>query len=450
MTDDLEMPAFPDTEATLLGAILINPAAYWDVADYIAAADFSRVIHRWTWEAIAFLADDRQSVDVVTVGNELDRRGRLDDIGGMAALSALMNDVPSPLYAADYARDIEAAAVRRRLIGAASQIATAAYNKTIPVDDLLDRSERVVFDVAEGRRTGDLAPLADAVTAFDGRMTRIQDDGIGAVIGPPTGLRDLDAMLDGLLAPSNLTLLAGRPGMGKTAILLQIAAHVAMLKDNVTPGPVAVFSLEMSADQLVSRLIAARGNLDGERVQRGRLDEDEYQRYVNASAAVHAMPVYLDCTSGLTPVQLRSRCRRLYAEHGGLRLVVVDYIQLMMSDQRRENANQEVAYISRSLKALAKELNCCVLAASQLSRSPDSRADKTPVLSDLRDSGGLEQDADVVMFLFRPGYYRDCPIGREKVLELEVAKNRHGRTGRVEMYWNAPTTTALPLEKVRP
>jgi replicative DNA helicase len=419
------VPQSREAEEAVVGSILINPEAYYDVAEFLQGDDFYIHRHRWIWDAFARLQQSRTPIDSLTVIEELDQQGQLIEIGGAAYITSLINSVPSSLHAIAYARIVEETAVRRRMLEAANKIAKLAYEEETGLDAVMDDAEKAVFGVSERRMTRDLEPIRQVLSEYYDRVGDLaaRDEEIRGV---PTGFIDLDNLLGGL-QPSDLLIVAGRPGMGKTGFALSIAKNAAQLHKK----HVAIFSLEMANDQLVQRLIAQETGIDSQRLRTGKLEESEWPVFTHAIEVLSDTQVFLDDTPGITPLQLRTKCRRLHLEFG-LDLVIVDYLQLMSSDNRTENRVQEVSFISRQMKILARELNVPVLAAAQLSRAVEQRADKRPVLSDLRESGSLEQDADIVMFIYRPEMYEDDPA-KQNVAEVIVSKHRNGPTGNVQL-----------------
>jgi replicative DNA helicase len=430
-----------EAEEALLGAVLINPQAYFEVAAFLTARDF--YIHRngWVWEAFQRLIDRQVPIDALTVTEELERQGRLQEAGGAAHIASLMDNVPTSLHAEAYGRLVEEQAVRRRLLEAASDIAKYAHDNRMPVLDVMGGAEKAIFEVSQHRQSQDVEPISEVVSEYFDRLEYISRHPEES-LGIPTGFTDLDKLLGGMQR-SDLLIVAGRPGLGKTAMLLSIAKNVAQRHKK----HVAIFSLEMSNEQLVQRLISQETGIDSHRLRQGMVREDEWALFTHAASSLSEVSIYLDDTPALTPLQLRSKCRRLHLEYG-LDLILVDYIQLMGSDYRTENRVQEVSYISRYLKALARELNVPVLTAAQLSRAVEQRTSKRPQLSDLRESGSLEQDADIVMFIHRQddGMGADgegslVPAGRKAppkrqetvVTEIIVSKHRHGPTGSIEL-----------------
>ena len=379
-----------EAEEAVLGSLLIDPDAILRVASFLKAEDFYREKNGWIYQAILDLHERREPADFVTLCEELERRGQLDEIGGPAEITRLINAVPTAIHVEFYGRIVERAAIRRRLISAAGQIAALAYEEAEDVDEVVDRAEQILFGVSERRLTRDLVPIDRIIHEYYDRIEYLYQHR-GEPIGVPTGFIDLDRLLGGMQR-SDLLIIAGRPGMGKTAFALSVA-RTAAKKFNQR---VALFSLEMASEQVVQRLISAETGIDSRRLRLGELEEDEWPLFVQATGVLAELPIFIDDTPSISALQLRTKARRLHAEYG-LDLVIVDYLQLMRGDFRAENRVQEISSISRALKALARELNVPVLAASQLSRAVESRQDKHPILSDLRESGCLTGDTRVYM-----------------------------------------------------
>lgn len=419
------VPHNRESEEAVVGAVLINPEVYYDIAQFLQADDFYIHRHRWIWEAYASLHEQRIPVDLLTLTEELERKGQLAEIGGRAFLTALVNQVPSSLNAAAYAHIVEAHAVRRRMITAANSIAAVAYNEDLKIDSVMDEAEKAVFNVSERRLRHDVQPIRDVLRDYYDRIDEAARRG-EEIYGVPTGFIDLDKLLRGL-QPSDLLIIAGRPGQGKTGFLLSVAKNAALIHKK----HVAVFSLEMSNSQVAERLISQQTGIVSQNLRTGSLDENGFGLLAEAVEKLSETQIFLDDTPAITPIQLRTKCRRLHLEHR-LDLVIVDYLQLMTSDTRTDNRVQEVSYISRNLKVLARELNVPVLAAAQLSRAVEQRADKEPQLSDLRESGSLEQDSDIVMFIYRPDEWEDDE-GKKNLVKLRVAKHRNGPTDEINL-----------------
>ena len=425
-------PAVPhsrEAEEAVVGAVLINPEVYYDVAQFLSAEDFYIHRHKFIWEAFTRLHERRTPVDLLTLSEELDRVGLLAEIGCSAYLTSLINQVPSSLNAESYGRIVEGHSIRRRMINAANTIASLAYNEQTIVETVMEEAEKAVFNVSERRLKHDLLPISAVLSDYYDRiddLAKRADD----IMGVPTGFIDLDRLLSGL-QPSDLLIIAGRPGQGKTGFLLSVAKNAALTHKK----KVAIFSLEMSNEQVVQRLIAQETGIDSQRLRTGKLTDQEWPLFTHSIEVFSDTRIYLDDTPAITPMQLRTKCRRLHMEFG-LDLIIVDYLQLMGGDVRNENRVQEVSYISRNLKTLARELNVPVLTAAQLSRAVEQRTDKRPVLSDLRESCSLEQDSDIVMFIYRHDQYEE-DSEKQNIAEIIVAKHRNGPVGSVELIFRS-------------
>lgn len=409
-----------EAEEAVLGCVLINPEAYFEIAHLLKPDDFYLHKHRWVWDAFVHLHDQRLPVDIITVSEELERQNQLGEVGGAAYLTQLINTVPTSLHGEAYARIVEREATRRRLMDAATRIAKLAYEENRDIAEVVNDAEAAVFAASERRLSRDVTPIREAISTYFDRVKYLfehRDEPMGV----PTGFYDLDKLLGGLQR-SDLLIIAGRPGSGKTGLMLSIAKNAAQIHKK----HVAIFSLEMANEQLVQRIISQETGIDSQRLRLGDIKDDEWPLFVHAANVLSEARIFLDDTPALTPTQLRAKCRRLEQEFG-LDLVIVDYLQLMQGEGRTDNRVQEVSYISRNLKILARELNVPVLAGAQLSRAVEQRADKKPVLSDLRESGSLEQDADIVMFINRPDLY-DREGAKKNIAEIIVAKHRNGPT----------------------
>jgi len=383
-TPDKMVPQNIEAEEALLGSLLIDPEALFQVTPFLKAEDYYIQKHAWIHEAILALHERREPIDFVTLCDELDRRGQLEEVGGAAYITHLINAVPSAIHVEAYGRIVEQAAIRRRLISAASRIAQLAYQETDDIDHTVDQAEQALFSVSQRRITRDLAPIQEIIRRYYDRIEYLYAHQ-GEPLGVPTGFIDLDRLLGGLQR-SDLIFVAARPSVGKTALCLSIARNAAFHGQHV-----AVFSLEMSGEQVVQRLVAMETGIDAQRLRLGQLQEEEWPLFIQATGKLADVPMFIDDTPSISAMQLRTKARRLHSEHG-LDLIVVDYLQLMTADIRVENRVQEVSYISRSLKGLARELDVPVLAASQLSRAVEQRSDKRPMLADLRESGCLTGD----------------------------------------------------------
>ncbi len=429
-----------EAEEAVLGALLIDPDAIFDVAGFLKPDAFYRQQNRWIYEAILSLNDRRDPIDLITLTEELRRSDQLEEVGGEAYIISLLNTVPTSVNARSYGRVVESASTRRKLISAAGTIANLAFDEGEDITVVIDRAEQTLFGVSEQRTTRDLVPVNLIANDFLERIEELNARGED-VIGVPTGFNDLDRMLGGL-NKSDLLILAARPGMGKTALQNAIALNAARRHGK----RVAIFNLEMSGEQLVQRMIASETRIDSQRLRRGKLHEHEWPIFMEAIGRLSETKIFIDDTPALTPMQLRTKCRRLYAEHG-LDLIVIDYLQLMQANFTNNNRVQEISEISRGLKTLARELDVPVLAAAQLSRAVEQRQDKHPQLSDLRDSGSIEQDADIVMFIYRDEYYNPETTERPNIAELSIAKHRNGPTGTIDLFWHGKLATFRNLQR---
>ena len=420
-------PASVEAEQAVLGAMLLKPEAVTTAAEELSADDFYRETHRLIYEAMMELKDRTEPVDLVTLTEQLKKADKLAKIGGIPALSLIANSVPTAANVHYHARIVHEKAQLRSLISAATEIAGAAYESADEVEDIMDSAEKRILSVASGKRSKDFVPLQDILLDTLEQID-LRYNNKGSITGLPTGFTELDHLTAGL-QKSDLILVAARPSMGKTAFTLNIAAHVVLRARE----PVAFFSLEMSKEQLVQRLLCSEGRIDSQRLRVGELEEKEWGDLIDTANRLSAAPLYIDDTPSITVMELRSKARRLKAEHG-LSLIVIDYLQLMQgrASKNGDNRQQEISEISRSLKALARELNVPVIALSQLSRSVESRQVKRPMLSDLRESGSLEQDADIVMFLYREDYY-DPETENKNITEVIIAKHRNGPVDTVDL-----------------
>jgi replicative DNA helicase len=424
LRSDQLAPHSIEAEEAVLGSILINPEALYEVLAFLQGEDFFIVRHQWIWEAILGLHERRDPIDYLTVVNELEQRGQLPDIGGAAFIMGLINRTPSALNTEGYGRIVERMATRRRLIEAAQQIVRVAHSEETDIDEVINRAEAAVFEVTERRLARELVPVREVASAYFDHVSllaRHQEE----VMGVPTGFIDLDRLLGGL-QKSDLVIVAARPGMGKSSWLNSVVLNAARNRQRV-----ALFSLEMSNEQLVQRFISQETHIPSHKLREGRLDERDWAQFVAATQSISDLPIFLDDTPALSTQELRTKARRLYLDFG-LDLIMVDYLQLMTTPFQSENRVQEISFISRALKQVARELNIPLVAAAQLSRAVEQRTDKRPQLSDLRESGSIEQDADVVLFIYRDAYYNaSTPDGNRA--EIHVSKHRNGPTGMVNL-----------------
>jgi replicative DNA helicase len=430
-------------ESSVLGGLLLDNGAWDRVGDILLDSDFYRYEHRLIYGAIGALVNASKPADVITVFEHLQSQGKAEEIGGLAYLNSLAQYVPSASNIRRYAEIVRDRSILRKLVSASDEIATSAFNpQGRPVADIVDESEQKIFNIGEqGKRNKDGFHAMDSLVVQ--LLDRVQEmaDNPSDITGVPTGFYDLDRSLSGMQA-GDLIILAARPSMGKTALAINIAEHVA-LNEGL---PVAVFSMEMGASQLAVRIVGSIGRIDQGRLRTGRLTDDEWPRLTEAIEKLRTISLHIDETAGLTVSELRANARRLARQCGKLGLIVVDYLQLMSvsSSMNDENRATAVGEISRGLKMLAKELQCPVIALSQLSRGVESRPDKRPMMSDLRESGAIEQDADVIMFIYRDDYYNKMdgpnPSKEPGVAEVIIAKQRNGPTGTIKLAFIKPIT----------
>lgn len=425
-----------EAEQSLLGALLIDKDAIVTVGEILKTGDFYKSEqHGSIYSAILELFEKREPIDLVTVTEKLKQSGNLDRIGGSAYLAELVNKVPTAAHIESYARIIREHAVRRQLISNSTRFINMAYDEGLEVSSILEESEQAVFAISQQHVKRDFIPIKDALAESFDRLDELQKSS-GKLRGVPTGFRDLDQKLAGL-QNSNLIIFAARPGVGKTSFALNIAQHAAVVEGI----PVGIFSLEMSQEELVDRLLVAQADIDAWKLKTGRLDDKDFDRLSHAMGQLAEAPLFIDDTPGLSISEMRTKARRLQAEHG-LKLLVVDYLQLMRG-RNLENRVQEVSEISQSLKNLARELKIPVFALSQLSRAVEARGTKKPQLADLRESGAIEQDADVVMFI-----YREDPDNFEAV-KLDIQKHRNGPLGVVDLIFRGDRVKFYGMEKTR-
>jgi replicative DNA helicase len=422
-----------DAEESLLGALLLSRDVVGNVAELGLQVDhFYKPAHQHIYAAVRGLMATGQPVDVITVADDLRRNGLLDEIGGAQALLDLQNATPAVSNATRYAKIVQDTALLRRMIAVASEIAELAYDEPDDVTKALDEAETKVFEVAEDRVIDSTRPLGELLPVAMDRLQETFARG-DAITGTATGYNDLDEILSGL-QPSTLNIVGARPAMGKTAFGLGIATHVA----TTARKPVLFFSLEMGHAELTQRILSSEARVDSQKLRNGRLIESDWTKIGRAINRLE-VPLYLDDNPRVTVMEIRAKARRMKARHGGIALIIIDYLQLMSGGGNTENRQLEVSEISRGLKILARELDAPIIALSQLSRNLETRADKRPMLADLRESGSLEQDADVVMFLYRDEVYnRDSPD--KGSAEVIIAKHRSGPTGAVKLVFNGAYT----------
>lgn len=429
-----------EAEESVLGALLLDRDAIIRVASSLKPEDFYRGAHATIYRVILDLYNRREPPDLLTVAAELERRDELDNVGGMTALTDLLAAVPTAVHIEYYGQIVERTATLRRIIAAGTQIVNIGYNELLDTDEALDAAQRTIHDVAQHRGARDFVSIAEVLEGYFDKLDFIQQHR-GEVIGVPTGFQDLDQLTGGF-QKSDLIIMAARPGVGKTSMSLGLAYNAAQHGKTV-----AIFNLEMPAEQLVQRLLAMETGIDSHRLRLGHIDDDEWEAISRAFGKLSEAKIYIDDTPGIGIMELRSKARRLQAERG-LDFVQVDYLQLMQGSRRGDNRVQEVSEISRGLKGLARELNVPVLSLAQLSRSVESRSSHIPMLSDLRESGSIEQDADMVIFIYREELY-DPETEKKGIAELHIAKHRNGPIGVVNLRFFEKTTRFADLELYR-
>ncbi len=448
MIEERVPPQNIEAEQSVLGAMLIDKEAIAKATEILTADDFYREAHRVVFSAMLELYNKNEAVDMVTITDILRRENKLEDVGGIAYITALANAVPTAANIKYHADIVEEKSVLRQLVRVSTEIAAMSYEANYELNVFLDTAQSRILDIANRKKKSDFTSIGDVLLESAKRIEDILNNK-GGLIGLPTGFADLDRLTSGL-HPSDFIILAARPSMGKTALALNIVQNAALRahkKVGGEPRSVAFFSLEMSKEQLVTRMLCAEASLDSQRLRTGEMSERDWTAFWDACDVLSKAKIYIDDTAGLTVMDMRSRARRLKVEHG-LDLIVVDYLQLMQGSGRRNSSGdrqQEVSEISRSLKALARELNVPVLALSQLSRGVEARQVKRPMLSDLRESGSLEQDADIVAFLYREDYYNKET--ENKHTELIIAKHRNGPVDTVNLFFHKQYTRFADLSK---
>lgn len=436
-----QIPHDDEAEKAVLGAIFIDPAAIADASAEVQPEDFYKRANQLVFQVMLDLSDREDAIDPLTLQDELTKKNQLDDIGGIAYVSELAMATPTAAHVTYYAKIVHRKALLRRLISASQKIITNAMQDSDDVTDILDNAESEIMNVSSENNANGFRNIKDIVNSTIDEINNIPEDG-NMVTGLPTGFVELDKMTTGF-HDDELIIVAARPGVGKTSFALNVAQYVGLHTDKT----VAMFSLEMSGEQLVQRMLASEGLINSQHLRTGQLDEDEWPKLVTASGSLATANIYIDDTPGIKMSQIRAQSRRLAKEKGNLGLIVIDYLQLI-EGPHSESRQQEVSAISRQLKKLAKELHVPVIALSQLSRSVEQRQDKRPVLSDIRESGSIEQDADIVSFLYRDDYYRDEEEGEENKevsaeddngeVEVIIEKNRSGSRGTVKLMFSKP------------
>ena len=452
MYADRLLPHDADAEESVVGSILIDGESLNRITSFLKASDFYLAKNRWCYEACLSLADRGEPINQVSVAHELSLRERLEDSGGAAYLGHLVRAVPTSVHVEHYGRIVQQASVMRQLIAAAGEIASIGYAGTADSDSALGRAEDLLFRVRSGRESRDFKALREVLDVHMEETATVDVDSDRLKAPVPTGFTDLDRLLGNGLQRSDLIILAARPSLGKSTLAFNAARYAAS-----QGARVGIFSLEMSAEQIALRLLSSEANVDGQRLRLGLVSEAEQRRELDAIGTLSELPIYIDDTPIQGVVEMRGKARRLQAEHG-LDLVVVDYLQLMSSGEGRRSDNrvQEMGEFSRSLKGLARDLDIAMLACSQLSRAPEQRPSHRPILSDLRESGSIEQDADVVSFIYREDMYTSREDWEkrnpsepypENVADIDVAKHRNGPTGRVPLYFRKDVVRFENLEQ---
>ena len=416
-----------EAEESVLGAMLLSPVAVGTVSEILSAADFYRESHAKIFRAALGLWGKGEPVDAITLANELDERSELDAIGGQARVAELAALVPSTSNVEHYARIVKEMATLRGLVRAGQEITRLGQDRPGEVTDLVDRAEQIVFELGQQRVTSDFAHIETLLKESFERITQLYEAG-SEITGIPSGFRELDLLTSGF-QPGNLVILAARPSMGKSALGLCIAANLGVRSET----PVALFTLEMSKAEVTQRMMCSEAKVESQRLRSGRLAPDDWPRLTTACDRLMKAPIYVDDTGSTTIMELRSKARRLKSREPSLGLILVDYLQLMTSGATVENRVQEVSQISRALKVLARDLEVPIVAMSQLSRAVEQRHDKRPILSDLRESGSLEQDSDLVAFVYRDEYYLGEESDQQGIAEIHLAKHRNGPTGTVKL-----------------
>lgn len=428
-----------EAEQSVLGAIIMDIDAVGIASEILRPSDFYRPDHQQIYEAIMELYNNSEPIDLVTIQNKLIEKGILEQVGGLGYITQLATIVPTSAHIKQYAKIVESRSVLRKLIRASSEISAKSFEAQEDIDEIVNYAEKQIFDIMQDKHTDDFSPLSEVlVTSLEKIEAAYMNK--GQITGIASGFTDLDYRTAGF-QPSDLILVAARPSMGKTAFALNVAQHVAIKQKK----KVALFSLEMSKDQLVNRMLCSEAMIDAQKIRTGSLDNEDWKKIARAIGPLSAANIYIDDTPGITISEVRAKCRRLKLEQG-LDFIMIDYLQLMSGSGKNESRQQEISDISRALKGLAREMDAPVIALSQLSRACEARADHRPMLSDLRESGAIEQDADVVMFLYRDEYYHP-DTEQKNIGEVIVSKQRNGPTGTVELMWLGQYTRFVNLQK---
>lgn len=417
-----------ESEQCVIGSIIVEEETLVPVAEILDREDFYIDAHKVIYDSMIELGNERKPIDMITLTNRLKEKGYLDQVGGVTYLTSITNMIPTTSNVKVYAEIVKKNSTLRKLIKASSDIISMGYEASDSLDDILNVAEKKIFDISQDRMSQDFKPISEVLTSVTAMIEEVYSKG-SDITGLDTGFIDLNKKLGGF-HKSDLILIAARPGMGKTAFALNLVANAAIR----SKSSVAVFSLEMSKEQLVQRLLSSQSNVALDNISKGKIADDEWKKLTDAMTVLSSSDIFIDDTPGIKVSEIRSKCRKLKMEKG-LDMIMIDYLQLMEADGRADNRQQEVSKISRSLKILAKEMNCPVIALSQLSRNTESGKDHMPKLSDLRDSGAIEQDADIVMFIYRDEYYTKMETKKKDLAEIIIAKNRHGEISNIELVW---------------
>ena len=433
-------PQNTDAEEAILGAVLTNPVCFNRIADMLSSRSFYKPANRFIYDAIVELFTKNQAIDIVTVSEILNEQGNLDKVGGRAYINDLAMNVITTANIEYYAKIVQEKAIKRELINAGSEIVEMAYDNS-STEATLDNAEKLIFNIAQQKNTSDLVSVKDLVlTSYEQISYRYEHR--DELIGVPTGFYDMDALTSGL-QKSDLIILAARPSMGKTAFALNIAQNVGLKARK----PVAIFSLEMPKEQLVQRMLCSEAEVDTQKLKTGNMQAKDWEKLTTAMNLFADAPIFIDDCAGASVMDIRAKCRRLAMEQKELGLVVIDYLQLMEGSGNGDDRNQQISSISRGLKGLARELGVPVIALSQLSRAVEQRTDKKPMLSDLRESGAIEQDADIVMFIYRDEYYNKEDTENRGKAEVIIAKHRNGPVGTIDLLFQGSITKFKNITK---
>ncbi|WP_314729560.1 replicative DNA helicase [Peptostreptococcus stomatis] len=417
-----------ESEQCVIGSIIVEEQTLVPVAEILDREDFYIDAHKVIYDSMIELGNERKPIDMITLTNRLKEKGYLDQVGGVTYLTSITNMIPTTSNVKVYAEIVKKNSTLRKLIKASNDIISMGYEASDSLDDILNVAEKKIFDISQDRMSQDFKSISEVLTSVTAMIEEVYSKG-SDITGLDTGFIDLNKKLGGF-HKSDLILIAARPGMGKTAFALNLVANAAIR----SKSSVAVFSLEMSKEQLVQRLLSSQSNVALDNISKGKIADDEWKKLTDAMTVLSSSDIFIDDTPGIKVSEIRSKCRKLKMEKG-LDMIMIDYLQLMEADGRADNRQQEVSKISRSLKILAKEMNCPVIALSQLSRNTESGKDHMPKLSDLRDSGAIEQDADIVMFIYRDEYYTKMETKKKDLAEIIIAKNRHGEISNIELVW---------------